>query len=203
MGSVYFGGSILMKGDKYSGAEEDIYGVTQYPFEEPTVYLDGAGEEYYPQIDFTWADDSVTLARKDRVLVYTQSYFTELLAENEEGDIVWIDGRTAPYSNYWGGKYLNETRAATAFTTVEYDLKTLTKKKYKMVLDEETPFDDRDFHKLKMYVSAEVLEEVKAKKEQESAMENLTFDGLLEQSGEDLDTDKPALCTVNYKGFSF
>ena len=75
---------------------------------------------FFPQYCFDWDDDSVVLVRDKHVLKYTRSSFVELLAKNEEGEIVWMDGRRAPYSNCWDGEYLNEERGACEYTIEEY-----------------------------------------------------------------------------------
>lgn len=159
MGSIFYGGSILMKGDKYSGAEDDFYGMTQYLFEEPTVILDGCGEEYFPQCHFSWSDDSVVLVRGKYVITYTKSSFAELLAKDEEGNIVWMDGRSAPYAGCWKGEYLDEVRGAVEYTIAEYDLETSKKRKYKVTLDAETPFNYWDVKKLLDFVDADTLKD--------------------------------------------
>ena len=55
----------------------------------------------------------------------------ELLAKDEKGEIVWVDCRSAPYSECWDGEYLNEDRVAQEYTVEEYDFEKFEKRKYK------------------------------------------------------------------------
>ena len=146
MASITYGGKLLMKAEKNIINPEDDYmdDYESYPFEEPKVYLDGTRETYYPQYSFSWGDDSVVLVRDTTVIEYTKSSFTELLAKDKDGNIIWVDGRSAPYSDCWDGEYLDETRAGQEFKVTLYDIKTSQKKRYKMVLDETTEFESWD-----------------------------------------------------------
>lgn len=204
MDSYNFGGNILMKADEEGAWDGAAFELIGYPFEEPTVYLDCNGEDYYSQPNFSWSDDSIVLARKDRVLFYTQSHFSELLVSDDDGNIVWVDGRSEPSASRWNGAYPGVTRSAVTYSTIEYDLSTLTKKKYKMVLDEETPFTNLDFDKIEKIVGNERLE--KAKKSQVKSSKNnaCTCDGPFAQSGDDLCVDKSGeYDVVKYNVFSF
>ena len=158
MSSVYYCGSIRMNPE----VEEEICDPMferGYPYKIPKVYLEGYGESYFPQWCFGWDDDSV-IAVRDKLLVrYTRSSFTELLAKNESGEIVWMDGRTAPYSNCWEGEYLNENRGAQEYTVEEFNLKNYTKKTYKMVLDEEKLLDNSDLASLSNFLDKEALDD--------------------------------------------
>lgn len=159
MSSITYGGKLLMKPEKTNTNPKDDYidDYTSYPFEEPKVYLDGTCETYHPQYSFSWGDDSVVLVRDTTVVEYTESSFTELLAKDKDGNIIWVDGRGAPYSDCWDGEYLNETRGGQEFKVVLYDIETLQKKRYKMVLDETTEFDAWDFRRLSEFVDADTL----------------------------------------------
>ena len=156
MSSVYYGGSIRMNPEPEMLDRDPMF-EEGYPHQVPKVFLEGYGEAYFPQYCFDWDDDSVVVVRDKRVMKYTRSTFVELLAKNEEGEIVWMDGRCAPYSNCWKGEYLNEERGACEYTIEEYNLETLTKRKCKVVLDEETEFDIRDYRSLSDFVDADKL----------------------------------------------
>ena len=56
-----------------------------------------------------------------------------------------------------GTLYLNEERGACEYTIEEYNLETLTKRKYKVILDEETEFDVQDYRSLSDFVDADKL----------------------------------------------
>ena len=156
MSSVYYGGSLRMNPEPEMLDRDPMF-EEGYPHKVPKVYLEGHGEAYFPQYCFDWDDDSVVLVRDKHVLKYTRSSFVELLAKNEEGEIVWMDGRRAPYSDCWEGEYLDEYRGACEYTIEEYNLETLTKRKCKVVLDEETEFDIRDYRSLSDFVDADKL----------------------------------------------
>jgi len=156
MSSICYGGSVRMK-PEVEIEDFDPWVDEGYPHKIPKVYLEGWGEVYNRQHCFNWDDDSVIVVRNKHVLKYTHSTFVELLAKNEDGEIVWMDGRCAPYSDCWGGEYLNEERGACEYTIEEYNLETLTKRKYKVVLDEETELDIQDYRSLSNFVDADKL----------------------------------------------
>lgn len=150
MSSFCYGGKIRMQvvEEDEKLVNDDYADLAEYPFAVPQVYLEGHGEQYFPQLLFSWEDDSVVAVRDRRIVEYTKSHYTELLAEDEKGNIIWVDGRTAPYEGCWGGKYLNEHRNACAYTIQKYDFDTLEKRKYKVVPDEATKFDRYDVLRL-------------------------------------------------------
>ena len=144
MSSVCYGGKIRMQVVEEDEKLINDFDLDKYPFAVPQVYLEGHGEEYFPQMLFNWLDDSVVVVRNSRIMEYTKSNYAEILAEDENGDIVWMDGRTAPYEGCWGGKYLDEHRGVSEYTITEYDYKTLEKRKYKVVPDGVTKFNRYD-----------------------------------------------------------
>ena len=156
MSSVYYGGSIRMNPEPEMLNRDPMF-EEGYPHEVPKVYLEGHGEAYFPQYCFDWDDDSVVLVRDKHVLKYTRSSFVELLAKNEEGEIVWMDGRRAPYSGCWEGEYLDEYRSGHEYTITEYDLDVLKKRKYKVVLEEENCLDNWDLESLSEYGVAGIV----------------------------------------------
>ena len=156
MASYFYGGSVRMTPEVEEIEREPMYD-GGYPHTMPKVYLEGFGETYFPQYCFDWDDDSVVVVRDKLVMKYTRATFVELLAKNEEGEIVWMDGRNAPFSGCWEGEYLKEYRCACEYTVKEYNLETLTKRKYKVVLDEETKLDIDDYRSLSNFVEADKL----------------------------------------------
>lgn len=156
MASVCYGGSIRMY-PEVENVDRDPMFEEGYPHKMPKVYLEGWGESYFPQYCFDWDDDSVVVVRNRGVVKYTRSSFVELLAKNEEGEIVWMDGRHAPYSDCWKGEYLNEERGATEYTVEEYDFDTATKRRYKVILDKESELDTQDYRSLSKFVDADKL----------------------------------------------
>ena len=117
MSSVCYGGYIRMNPEVEEETRDPMFD-GGYPYSIPKVYLDGVGESYFPQWCFNWDNDSVVVVRDKHVVKYTKSVYLELLAKNEAGEIVWMDGRTAPYSGCWDGEYLNEDRGAQEYTEI-------------------------------------------------------------------------------------
>lgn len=159
MSSIFYGGTLPMKVDESKLICNDaMMGMGEYPFYTPDVYLDGYGEIYYSQSGFDWMDDSVVLVREKHITEYTRSDFGELLAKDEEGTLVWVDGRNAPYAGCWDVEYLDDMRDAKEYSITEYNLETLEKKKYKVILTETTKVDAHDYNHLKKYMDAETLD---------------------------------------------
>lgn len=153
MASCCYGGVLPLEVDKTNvNCNEDAMGMGEYPFRVPKVYLEGCGESYFPQYCFDWADDSVVLVRGKHMVEYTLSNFQELLAEDEVGDIVWMDGRSAPYSGCWGGEYLGEIRSAQEYTITEYNMDTLEKRQYKVTLDNISKIGTRDLNRVASFM---------------------------------------------------
>ena len=157
MSSFFSSGIIPLLPDQSSPAFAEAEEELGYPFKIPKVFLEGETEKYYPQVNFSWADDTVVVLRDNRLITYTKSEFTELLAEDENGNVIWMDGRSAPYAGTWPDRYLNKTRAARAYKIVEYDLETSEKRTYKVSLEETTQFNDRDLSKVAAFADTEGL----------------------------------------------
>ena len=160
MASVYYGGLVRMNPEMEDISKDPML-EGGYPHTIPKVFIEGHGEAYFPQYCFDWDDDSVVLVREKRMVKYTRSSFVELLAKNEEGDVVWMDGRTAPYSSCCKGEYLNEYREGQEYTVTEYDFETMKKKKYKVILDEVYDIKKSDRYSVENYVDEETLAMVK------------------------------------------
>lgn len=145
MSSICYGGKLRMKVDE---DHSETTNLEEYPRDIPKVYIDAHREDYYPQVLFSWGDDSVAVVRDTSIVEYTQSSHFELQAEDENGNIIWVDGKTAPYEGCWGGKYLGEYRCAQTYSVVEYDLNSLVKKTYKVIADATSEFDWRDVDRI-------------------------------------------------------
>lgn len=158
MSSCYYSGSVVLKPEVEKETIDSMY-EEGYPFKMPKVLLEGCGEEYCPQYDFTWADDSVVLVRENEIVKYTQSHFTELLAENENGEIVWMDGRSAPYSNCWDGKYLGESREVKKYEVEVFDINTSRKTTYNITESKTEDFTESDKYHLVNYAGPEAIKE--------------------------------------------
>ena len=84
MSSIYYGGKLRMKVDEYHNEMTDL---EEYPRDVPKVYIDARREDYYPQVLFSWGDDSVAIVRDTSIVEYTKTAHFELLAEDEKGNI--------------------------------------------------------------------------------------------------------------------
>lgn len=155
MSSYFTRGTIPLLPDQSAPAfAEEEQG---YPFSIPKVFLEGAADGYHPQVGFSWGDDTIVVLRGDCFTTYTKSEFSELLAEDENGNVIWVDGRNAPYEDCWSGRYLDKTRGAKEYRIVEYDLKTSQKRTYKVSLEETAQFTDRDLNRIAEFADTEVL----------------------------------------------
>ena len=157
MSSYCYGGDVQMIPNRIVNPNNE----NDYPFVVPTVFLEGICEEYMPQYDYSWCRDSVVVIRKNIVTRYNTSCFTELLAEDESGNIVWIDGRDAPYPDCWKGKYLGERRSGMEITVEEFDIEKSEKRKYKVTLAETTPLNNWDIQRLSNYIDIKQSEDKK------------------------------------------
>jgi len=143
MSSWSGGGEIkLIPEEKDVNQEAMDYGHNEYCFKVPKVKLIANYEDYNRQIYFSWADDSVELRRENEAIVYTKSYFTELLAKMNSGEEVWCDGRTAEYSDTLDGEYLNKVRDGVEYSATVYNLNTMEKSIYIGALKETRPMSD-------------------------------------------------------------
>ena len=141
---------------------EGIYVPSEYPLNIPKIYLEGSCESYYPQIAFDWSDDTVVVVRDNFLIKYNKHCYCELLAEDENGNIIWVDGRTAPYEGCWKGRYLNEVRGALEYDVEEFYLDTLEKKTYKVTLDSTSPISTDELVSLVNYIDPNIITKSKA-----------------------------------------
>ena len=165
MSSIYYGGSVRMNPEMKDVSNDPMI-EGGYTHTIPKVFLEGYGES--SRYCCAWDDDSVVLVRDKHMVKYTRSSFVELLAKDEIGNVVWMDGRTAPYSSCWKGEYLGEYRDGQEYTVTEYDFETMKKKKYKVVLDEVSDMKKSDSYSLGKYVDEETLAKLKEMSEPET-----------------------------------
>lgn len=128
------------------------YDYERYPFTYPDVLLDGICESYYPQVDFSWGQDSVVVMRDGEIDVFSKTDFTEMHAIDESGKECWMDGRSAPYDSCWGGKYLPERRPGREYTVTNYNTVTMQKKTFRVVLEETTQMDEMDIRRIRTFI---------------------------------------------------
>lgn len=160
MAGFGYGGSLPLKADetKRKIYENDELGMPNYPFQEPKVFLQGYGEDCIPQTCSSWSSDGVVLVRENTVIEYTQLDFTEGLMKDKDGNVFWRSMGPFFADECADGEFLDEYRSAQRYLITEYDLKTLTTKKYKVVLDESSKLDKLDFYRLGEFLEGKIID---------------------------------------------
>lgn len=156
MSSICYGGSVRMNPEVENENRYPMFD-DGYPYSIPKVYIQGCGEVYNRQYAFNWDDDSVVEVRGKQLIKYTKTNFLELLAKDEKGEIVWVDCRSAPYSECWDGEYLDDVRVASEYSVEEYDFDKLEKRRYKVTLDETSKFDVETLYGLFDFLDPELV----------------------------------------------
>ena len=153
MASINNDEHILMKADL--GNE---YPNEDYPFYPPQIYYDRHQEEsYYPTSVISDSESVVVIGDDMNIVEYTEFNYQERLPKDEIGGLILADGIMAPYTDCFVEKYLDEIRYVKEFAVTLYDIETLQKKRYKMVLDETTKFDSKDYRRLSNFVDKRFL----------------------------------------------
>lgn len=145
--------------------DEEIYVPSNYPFKIPKVFLEGTREIYYPQTVFDWYDESVIAVRNNILTKYTKHGYCELLAKDENGNIIWVDGRTAPYEGCWKGTYLDDVRGVLEYDIEELDLETLVKRKYKVSLDSTSTIGKNELFEYIDYIDPDIIKRFNTSKD--------------------------------------
>lgn len=168
MGSIYESGYIEFNpdlNDLYDMEHgEEIYVPSNYPLSIPKVYLEGSCDTYFPQIVFDWSDESVMVVHDEFLTKYTRHCYSELQAEDENGNVIWVDGRTAPFEGCWKGRYLNEVRGALEYDVEEFHLDTFEKKTFKVTLESTSPMNMEELTKLVDYIDPNIIKKFNTKK---------------------------------------
>ena len=145
--------------------DEEIHVPSNYPFTIPKIFIEGTREIYYPQTAFAWYDDSIIATSNNVLTKYTKHGYCELLAKDENGNIIWVDGRTAPYEGCWKGTYLDETRGVLELEIEELDLETFVKNKYKVSLDSTCPIEKNELFEYIDYIDPDIIKRFNANKD--------------------------------------
>lgn len=148
--------------DEYDMEHGDvIYEPSKYPLSIPKIYFDSSFDKYC----LDWSDDSTIVINDGILTKYNKHSFFELLAEDENGNEIWVDERTAPYVGCWKGKYLGEVRDVSEYDIEEFHLNTLEKKKYKVTLESTSRMDMDDFFRLVDYIDPEIIKRISTNKD--------------------------------------
>lgn len=159
MNNIYANERLALKVDdsKTNTNDKDKDFLKQYPLPMPRLFLDRTCYKNHSKNGLNWESDTTILVKDKSVWEYTQTNFSELLVEDQDGDIVWIDGREAPYSDDWDGQFLNEERPAQEYTILEYGLENSEKREYKISLEDTSPICELDCYRLTDFVEEEIL----------------------------------------------
>jgi len=143
MGSYCYGGEIQLIPNRVV----DSNNLDDYPFDVPKVILEGYCDDFLQNYLHNRYFEAICEIRGNIVTKYTKQRFLEILAEDEDGNMVWMDVMIAPDSNQW-----KETRSGVKICVEEYDMETLEKRKYKVTLDETTPLNDWEIKWISNYI---------------------------------------------------
>ena len=156
MNEFLFGGSIRMKSEVENVNSHPHTDDEGYPYRLPEVYIEGWIDPY-ESLDL--GEDSIIVVRDKHILRYTKLEHAELLAETETGETIWVDSRWDCREDNFKGRILDDIRSVCEYMVEEYDIKTSQKRKYKVVLDEESQMNSLDYYLLSHSVDGETLGE--------------------------------------------
>ena len=141
MAGCYYKGSVSMKPEMEKSTfvieAEDSYRI-------PGIYFAGEGETDHPQKAFEWSEDSVIVAKGDRVLKYTECMSYEILMRDEDGEESWVDGVLADCMG-WDIEDAEGVRKVKNYLIEEYDFNKRKKRKYKVYLEEISEIEPYDY----------------------------------------------------------
>jgi hypothetical protein len=109
----------------------------------PEIYFAGEGETDHPQKVVEWSEDSVIVAKGNRVVKYTECVSYELLMRDEDGQESWVEGTLADCMG-WDIENAEGVRKVKNYLVEEYDFDQLKKRKYRVDLEaisEISPYD--------------------------------------------------------------
>lgn len=153
MCNIEYVGSVRMQAVENN--KNDPAFLKKYPFVMPKVFLEGYSDPYV----YDGGMDSVVLVREDRVTIYSDGNFAELLEKDKGGNVVWVDGRSILYDEGWDAERFVGIREAEERTVTEYDLKTLEKRKYKVVLDETAKMNEEELCRVEEYLGGKIIDD--------------------------------------------
>ena len=148
MSSIHYGGKLLMRVNEY---DEDY----EYPLPIPKVFIEAYGEDYNPRALVAGYKDSAVIVRDKSIMEYTKTVHYEFLAEDETGNIIWVDGRTSPEERCWKGKDFYGHRRVQMYSVVEYDLNSSVKRTYNVIPEAVSEFDGQDVKKIMEFYGEE------------------------------------------------
>ncbi len=128
----------------------------EYPFVVPKVVLEGYED---PNL-YAGGTNSVVLVRGRIVTIYTDGSFAEFLEKDEDGNVYWVDSRKGHDDDYdyWSEENFIDFRKTEERMLMEYDMNTLEKKTYKMVLDETSKMDEEEICRIEDYLGGKIID---------------------------------------------
>lgn len=116
------------------------------------IYYEKSGEEYYPQILFSYGDETLQLKRGNMIYELTVRNQFELEAVLPSGDITWFKGTQAPYEGCGelqdGGHYTSNYHESEDLYVRVFDKGTGKIIEYKVIKESEkpmTPWEEEHF----------------------------------------------------------
>ncbi len=154
MSSIGYVGRVRMQAVENNKNEPAF--LKEYPFVVPKVVLEGYED---PNL-YAGGTNSVVLVRGRNVTIYTDGSFAEFLEKGEDGNVDWVDSRKGHDDDYdyWSEENFIDFRKTEERMLTEYDLKTLEKKTYKMVLDETSKMDEEEICRMEDYLGGEIID---------------------------------------------
>lgn len=129
-------------------------GDDDFTYQVPQVYFECLGETDNSPVAFDWSDNSVITVKDNRVVKYTECTLYELLMTDANGESSWVDGRLADCMG-WNVKNVKQIRPKKSYMIEEYDLNNSEKRRYKVVLEETTNFEEYELEYLKKVIESD------------------------------------------------
>lgn len=144
MGSICDCVTARLKIDEEHSSRESMEGMYEpINLKDREIYYERSGEDYYPQILFSYGDETLRLKRRDMVYEFTVRNQFELEAVLPNGDITWFKGTEAPYEGCGeleeGGHYTNNYHECEDILVRVFDKKSNKVITYKVTKEKEEP----------------------------------------------------------------
>ena len=117
----------LVNGGMYTPKEGTVLNQEESLKYFPEISIESGGEEYYPQIDFSYGFNSIIVKNRNTTTTYDYCGYTIIKALMPNLKEIWIDGRNAPYESCFEGHYLDGSenrKECHSFKITEIDNKT-------------------------------------------------------------------------------
>lgn len=144
---------------------EEVYVPSEYPFSIPKVYLDATSVTDYSSLVSSCFDDSIIEVTDEFLTRYTNKIYYEALVEDDNGNEIWVDGRTLHSENSWDEASYKNARIAMGYEIERIDLNSLEKTKYKVTLESTSQMDMDDYSKFVNYIDSNLIKKININKD--------------------------------------